>query len=140
MRPPMDRLPGSGRIGFFTARRDSWAAGGDCCARQGDAASGRNVCISRSTGEEREFRKLFIIRVSAAAEMRGLRYSRLIHGLKLLKVGLDRKSLSELAIHDPQTFDAIVTMVRAENDKHDAAVRAPEGQKGLSDIPGNERE
>jgi large subunit ribosomal protein L20 len=72
---------------------------------------------------KREFRKLFIIRVSAAAEMRGLRYSRLIHGLKLLQVGLDRKSLSELAIHDPQTFDAIVTMVRAETDKHDAAVR-----------------
>jgi large subunit ribosomal protein L20 len=72
---------------------------------------------------KREFRKLFIIRLSAAAEMRGLRYSRLIHGLKLSKVGLDRKSLSELAIHDPQTFDAIVTLVRAENDKHDAAVR-----------------
>jgi large subunit ribosomal protein L20 len=78
---------------------------------------------------KREFRKLFIIRVSAAAEMRGLRYSRLIHGLKLLKVGLDRKSLSELAIHDPQTFDAIVTMVRAENDKHDAAVRARQKAK-----------
>jgi large subunit ribosomal protein L20 len=73
--------------------------------------------------KKREFRRLFIIRLSAAAEMRGLRYSRLIHGLKLLKIGLDRKSLSELAIHDPQTFDAIITMVRAENDKHDAAVR-----------------
>jgi large subunit ribosomal protein L20 len=72
---------------------------------------------------KREFRKLFIIRLSAAAEMRGLRYSRLIHGLKLAKVGLDRKSLSELAIHDPQTFDSIVTMVRVEIDKHDAAVR-----------------
>src|SRR5580704_8092385 len=63
---------------------------------------------------KREFRKLFIIRLSAAAEMRGLRYSRLIHGLKLAKVGLDRKSLSELAIHDPQTFDAIVTLVREQ--------------------------
>jgi large subunit ribosomal protein L20 len=73
--------------------------------------------------KKREFRRLFIIRLSAAAEMRGLRYSRLIHGLKMLKIGLDRKSLSELAIHDPQTFDAIITMVRAENDKHDAAVR-----------------
>src|SRR5262245_5297049 len=78
---------------------------------------------------KREFRKLFIIRISAAAEMRGLRYSRLIHGLKLAKVGLDRKSLSELAIHDPQTFDAIITMVRAEIDKHDAAVRARQKAK-----------
>jgi large subunit ribosomal protein L20 len=72
---------------------------------------------------KREFRRLFIIRLSAAAEMRGLRYSRLIHGLKLAKVGLDRKSLSELAIHDPQTFDAIVTLIRGEIEKHDAAVR-----------------
>jgi large subunit ribosomal protein L20 len=78
---------------------------------------------------KREFRRLFIIRISAAAEMRGLRYSRLIHGLKLAKIGLDRKSLSELAIHDPQTFDAIVTLVRAENDKHDAAVRARQKAK-----------
>src|SRR6476646_596715 len=52
---------------------------------------------------KREFRKLFTIRLSAAAEMRGLRYSRLIHGLHLAQIGLDRKSLSELAIHDPET-------------------------------------
>ena len=54
--------------------------------------------------KKRDFRKLFIIRLSAAAEMRGLRYSRLIHGLRLAKIGLDRKSLSELAIHDPETL------------------------------------
>jgi large subunit ribosomal protein L20 len=54
--------------------------------------------------------------------MRGLRYSRLIHGLRLAKIGLDRKSLSELAIHDPQTFDAIIARVQTELDKHDAAV------------------
>ena len=88
---------------------------------------------------KREFRKLFIIRLSAAAEMRGLRYSRLIHGLKLAKIGLDRKSLSELAIHDPQTFDAIVTLVRAENRQaRRRGPRAPEGQKGLSDFPSDE--
>jgi len=44
--------------------------------------------------KKREFRKLFIIRLTAAAEMRGLRYSRLIHGLRLTQIGLDRKSLS----------------------------------------------
>jgi large subunit ribosomal protein L20 len=73
---------------------------------------------------KREFRRLFIVRVSAAVEMRGLRYSRFIHGLRLAQIGLDRKSLSELAIHDPETFDAIVTKVRSELDKHDAAVRS----------------
>lgn len=74
--------------------------------------------------KKREFRKLFIIRVTAAAEMRGLRYSRLIHGLRLSNIGLDRKSLSELAIHDPETFDAIVARVREALDRHDAEVRA----------------
>ena len=74
--------------------------------------------------KKRDFRRLFITRLSAAAEMRGLRYSRLIHGLRLAKIGLDRKSLSELAIHDPETFDAIVALVRAELDKADAALAA----------------
>src|SRR6516225_10173915 len=68
---------------------------------------------------KREFRRLFITRVTAAAEMRGLRYSRLIHGLRLAQIGLDRKSLSELAIHDPATFDAVLARARAELDRHD---------------------
>jgi large subunit ribosomal protein L20 len=79
--------------------------------------------------KKREFRKLFIIRLTAAAEMRGIRYSRLIHGLHLAKIGLDRKSLSELAIHDPETFDAIVARIRTEIDKHDAAVAARQKAK-----------
>ncbi len=74
--------------------------------------------------KKRDFRKLFIIRLTAAAEMRGLRYSRLIHGLRLANVGLDRKSLSQLAIFDVETFDAIVALVRAELDKFDAALAA----------------
>src|SRR6516165_3218131 len=73
--------------------------------------------------KKRNFRKLFITRLSAAAEMRGLRYSRLIHGLHLAGIGLDRKSLSELAIHDPTTFDAIVVKVSAEIERHDAEIR-----------------
>jgi large subunit ribosomal protein L20 len=73
--------------------------------------------------KKRAFRKLFITRLSAAAEMRGLRYSRLIHGLHLAQIGLDRKSLSELAIHDPEVFDAVVARVRDALDRHDAEVR-----------------
>lgn len=79
--------------------------------------------------KKRDFRRLWIVRLSAAAEMRGLKYSRLIHGLKLAKVGLDRKSLSEIAIHDSETFDAIVAKVRAELDKHDAQVKARQTAK-----------
>jgi large subunit ribosomal protein L20 len=79
--------------------------------------------------KKRDFRRLWIVRLSAAAEMRGLRYSRLIHGLKLAKVGLDRKSLSEIAIHDSETFDAIVAKVRAELDQHDAQVKSRQTAK-----------
>ncbi len=74
--------------------------------------------------KKREFRKLWIIRVSAAAQMRGIRYSRFIHGLQLANIALDRKSLSEIAIHDPETFDAIAGRVRDEIEKADRAVAA----------------
>jgi len=74
--------------------------------------------------KKRDFRKLFIIRLTAAAEMRGLRYSRLIHGLKLAGIKLDRKSLSELAIFDAETFDTIVERVRVELDKFNAELAA----------------
>ena len=74
--------------------------------------------------KKRDFRRLWIVRLSAAAEMRGLRYSRFIYGLHMANIALDRKSLSEIAIHDPETFDAITAMVRQEIEKADAAVAA----------------
>lgn len=77
---------------------------------------------------KRDFRKLFTVRLSAAAEMRGLRYSRFIYGLRLAQIQLNRKSLSELAIFDPETFDAITAQVRAALDKADAEVKARQRQ------------
>jgi large subunit ribosomal protein L20 len=79
--------------------------------------------------KKRNFRRLWITRLSAAAEMRGLRYSRFIHGLHLANIGLDRKSLSEVAIHDPETFDAITARVRSALDQHDANVRSRQAVK-----------
>lgn len=58
--------------------------------------------------KKRMFRRLWIIRVNAAARMRGLTYSQFIDGLKKAGVTLDRKQLSEIAIHDPSGFDALV--------------------------------
>jgi large subunit ribosomal protein L20 len=74
--------------------------------------------------KKRNFRRLWIIRLSAAAEMRGLRYSRFIQGLRLAGIALDRKSLSELAIHDPETFDAITAQVRSKVEEADAKLAA----------------
>jgi len=62
---------------------------------------------------KREFRSLWIIRLNAACRERGVRYSQFINGLEKANIQLDRKSLSELAIHDPAAFDAIVTDVKA---------------------------
>ncbi len=61
---------------------------------------------------KREFRKLWIIRINAAVRERGLRYSEFIHGLEKANLGLDRKSLSEMAIQDPAGFDAVVERVK----------------------------
>jgi large subunit ribosomal protein L20 len=62
---------------------------------------------------KREFRKLWIIRINAACRMRGLRYSEFMNGLLRALVALDRKALSEIAIHDPATFDKLVELAKA---------------------------
>ncbi len=56
---------------------------------------------------KRDFRKLWIIRINAAARMNDLSYSKFIHGLKLANIDLDRKVLAELAISDPAAFSQI---------------------------------
>ena len=63
---------------------------------------------------KRDFRRLWIIRINAACRMRGLRYSEFMHGLQLAMVMLDRKSLSEVAIHDPATFDQLVELAKQQ--------------------------
>ena len=60
--------------------------------------------------KKRDFRRLWIARINAAARTNGTTYSRLISLLKKANVLLDRKILSELAIHDPTSFGAIVTL------------------------------
>lgn len=59
-----------------------------------------------------DFRRLWIQRINAAVRPFGLSYSRFIDGLKKASVELDRKSLSELAIHDPAAFEQVVTTVK----------------------------
>ena len=62
---------------------------------------------------KREFRKLWIIRINAACRERGIRYSVFIHGLKKANIELDRKTLSEMAIHDPAGFDRVVESAKS---------------------------
>jgi large subunit ribosomal protein L20 len=57
---------------------------------------------------KRDFRRLWIARINAAARQNGTSYSRLMHSLKLSNVGLDRKILADLAVADPAGFGAVV--------------------------------
>ena len=56
---------------------------------------------------KREMRKLWIARINAAAHQNGINYSNLMHGLKLAEININRKMLSEMAIHDPAGFTTV---------------------------------
>ncbi len=58
----------------------------------------------------RQMRRLWITRINAAARLNGLSYSRFIYGLKQAGVELDRKSLANIAVHDPETFTKIAAI------------------------------
>jgi large subunit ribosomal protein L20 len=62
---------------------------------------------------KRELRKLWITRINAAARINGLTYSRLINGMKVTGIALNRKVLADLAVRDPQTFAAVVAKAKA---------------------------
>lgn len=62
--------------------------------------------------KKRDFRRLWIIRLNAACRERGMRYSQFIAGLVKIGCELDRRTLSEMAIHDPTGFDAVADAVR----------------------------
>jgi large subunit ribosomal protein L20 len=63
---------------------------------------------------KRDFRQLWIARINAAARLHGLSYSTFMHGLKLAQVELDRKTLAELAVRDPEAFEQIVTLAKGQ--------------------------
>jgi len=62
--------------------------------------------------KKRNFRQLWIARINAAARSNGITYSRLINGLKLAGVGVNRKMLAEIAIHDDKAFSDLVTLAK----------------------------
>ena len=71
-----------------------------------------NARIGRKL-KKRDYRGLWIIRLSAACLQRGINYSRFINGCKKAKIELNRKMMSEIAIYDPAAFDSIVEKAKA---------------------------
>jgi large subunit ribosomal protein L20 len=57
---------------------------------------------------KRNFRRLWIARINAAARLNGTTYAKLIHGMKLNEMEINRKMLSDIAVRDPETFSAVV--------------------------------
>ncbi|KPK68060.1 50S ribosomal protein L20 [candidate division TA06 bacterium SM1_40] len=70
---------------------------------------------------KRDFRRLWIIRVNAAARLRGLTYASLINGLKRAEVTMDRKMLADLAVRDPQAFDQLAEIAKGALDREQHA-------------------
>ena len=81
-------------------------------AKQAVMKSGNYAYIGRKQ-KKRDFRSLWITRISAACKMNGMNYSTFMHGLKLAGIEMNRKMLSEIAIHDPAAFTALTEKAKA---------------------------
>lgn len=88
--------------GFRGTRSSNWRR-----IREAVTRAGVYAFRDRRT-RKRDFRALWITRITAACKMRGTRYSLFVAGLKEANINLNRKMLSEIAIHDPAAFDALV--------------------------------
>jgi len=92
--------------GYYGARRKVFRV-----AKQALIKSGVYAYRDRKR-RKRDFRKLWIIRINAATRIRGLSYSRFILGLNKANINLNRKILSDMAVHDELAFDIIFSKVK----------------------------
>ena len=95
-----------GAKGFRGAVGKGWRL-----AREAIVRAGVNAYRDRRR-RKRDFRALWITRLTAACRMRGIRYSRFIYGLVAADIELNRKMLSEMAISSPADFDAVVELAK----------------------------
>ena len=82
-------------------------------AKQAVMKSGNYAYIGRRQ-KKRDFRRLWITRISAACKLNGLNYSTFMHGLKLAQVEIDRKMLSELAVNDAAAFAQLAQLAKSK--------------------------
>jgi large subunit ribosomal protein L20 len=92
--------------GAFGGRSKLWKAAKETVER------GWRYAYRDRRNKKRDFRRLWITRINAAAHQHELTYSRLINGLKLAGVEVDRKILADLAVRDPQAFTALADRAR----------------------------
>ena len=93
--------------GAFGGRSKLWKAAKETVER------GWVYAYRDRKAKKRDFRKLWIVRINAAARLNGLSYGRLINGLKAANIALDRKSLAELAVNHPDAFAKVAAQAAA---------------------------
>ncbi|WP_024850602.1 50S ribosomal protein L20 [Hydrogenovibrio kuenenii] len=93
--------------GYYGARRKVFRV-----AKQAVIKAGQYAYRDRRQ-KKRQFRRLWIARINAAARLNGMTYSRFISGLNKAEIAVDRKVLSDIAIHDAAAFSAIVEKAKA---------------------------
>ena len=93
--------------GYYNARRKVYRV-----AKQAVTKAAQYAYIGRKQ-RKRQFRRLWIVRINAAARLHGLSYSRFMNGLLKANIKLDRKALADIAIHDPAAFGAIAEQAKS---------------------------
>lgn len=101
--------------GFRGARRNHYRLAKEAIIRAGVYA------FRDRRARKRDFRALWVTRLTAACRARGIKYSRFIYGIAAANIELNRKVMSEMAIHNPTDFDALVEIARKHAPKEQAA-------------------
>jgi large subunit ribosomal protein L20 len=97
--------------GYYSSRGKHFKAAHEQVLHSG------NYAYRDRRAKKGEFRKLWIIRINAAARENGLSYNRFMAGLKAAEVEVDRKILAELAVNEPDAFASLVDVARKELEK-----------------------
>jgi large subunit ribosomal protein L20 len=93
--------------GYFGGRKNLWRIAKDAVEH------GWEYAYQDRKKKKRNYRRLWIARINAAAREHGLSYSRFMNGLSRADIELDRRALSELAIHNPEAFKALAEQAKA---------------------------
>jgi large subunit ribosomal protein L20 len=93
--------------GAFGGRSKLWKAAKETVER------GWRYAYRDRKNRKREFRRLWIVRINAAAHLSGLNYSQFINGLAKAGIEIDRKNLADIAVRDPQAFASLAEQARA---------------------------
>ena len=80
-------------------------------AKQAVMKSGQYAFVGRKL-KKRDFRRLWIARINAAARANGINYSTLINGMKKANININRKMLAEMAVNDPKAFSEVVAAIK----------------------------